>query len=142
MFYSETRLTVRYAETDRMGIVHHSNYAVWFEAGRTDFIRKMGMPYSVIEEKGIMLPLSELKCSFKGIAKYEDEITVRTSIKEYTCARIVFQYEVFREGSEKSITIGETMHAWTNTSLRPINIKKHAPEVYELIQKAAEQKEQ
>jgi len=73
MLTSETRLVVRYAETDQMGIVHHSNYPVWFEAGRTDFIKGIGLPYSKIEEKGILLPLIELKCCYRGAARYEDE---------------------------------------------------------------------
>ena len=61
---TESKITVRYAETDKMGIVHHSVYAVWFEVGRTDFIRQAGMPYSVMEQKGIMTPLSSLTCQF------------------------------------------------------------------------------
>lgn len=133
MFISETRLTVRYAETDQMGIVHHSNYPVWFEAGRTDFIRKMGMPYSKIEENGLLLPLVELRCVYKGAAKYEDEIVVKTCIKEITAARITFHYEVYRLGESNLITSGETMHAWTNKTLKPINIKKNSPEIYQLL---------
>jgi acyl-CoA thioester hydrolase len=138
MFTSETTLTVRYAETDRMGVVHHSNYPVWFEAGRTDFIKQMGMPYSMIEQKGAMLPLLELKCSFRGFARYEDTVVVRTNIKEYTGTRLVFHYEVIRAGEGKLLTEGETMHCWTNRDLKPVNIKKFMPEVYELIEKAAQ----
>ncbi len=137
MFASETTLTVRYAETDRMGVVHHSNYPVWFEAGRTDFIRKMGMPYSLIEEKGAMLPLLELKCSFRGFARYEDIVIVRTSIKEYTGTRLVFRYEVIRAEDGRLLTEGETMHCWTNRDLKPVNMKKYMPDIYELIEKAA-----
>jgi len=137
MFVSETPITVRYAETDQMGIVHHSNYAVWFEAGRTDFIRKMGMPYSLIEQKGAMLPLLELRCVFKGFARYEDNLTVRTCIKEYTGTRLLFHYEIVRSGEDRVLTEGETMHCWTNRYLKPVNIKKFMPEIYELIEKAA-----
>lgn len=137
MFTSQTPLIVRYAETDQMGVVHHSNYAVWFEAGRTDFISKMGLPYSKIEKEGAMLPLLELKCKFKSFAKYEDEIIVKTSIKDYTGSRLVFRYEVCKADSDKLITEGETMHCWTNSSLKPVNIKKFRPEIFELIEKAA-----
>lgn len=140
MFTSETTLTVRYAETDRMGVVHHSNYPVWFEAGRTDFIRKMGMPYSVIEEKGAMLPLLELKCSFRGFARYEDIVVVRTNIKEYTGTRLVFHYEVIRAEDQKLLTEGETLHCWTNRDLKPVNIKKFMPGIFELIERAAQDK--
>lgn len=124
---------MRYAETDRMGIVHHSNYPIWFEAGRTDFIKSTGMSYSEIEKKGIILPLIELRCVYKGSARYEDEITVKTCIKELTYTRIVFYYEVFKNNQAGFITSGETMHAWTNEDLKPINIKKHAPFIYELL---------
>lgn len=139
MFESQTRLTVRYAETDQMGVVHHSNYPIWFEAGRTDFIRKMGLPYSKIEQTDAKLPLLELKCQFKGFARYEDEIVVKTRISEYTATRLVFHYEVFRHDSERPITEGKTMHCWTDGNLKPVNIKKFRPEIYDLIEKAAKQ---
>ncbi len=133
MFVSETEFVVRYAETDQMGIVHHSNYAVWFEAGRTDFIRKMGLPYSKIEESGILLPLIELRCGFKGFAKYEDQIIVKTTLKEHTGLRLTFGYEVYKLGFEGLITDGETYHVWTNKDMKPINIKKARPEIFDLI---------
>lgn len=138
MFISETKLTVRYAETDQMGIVHHSNYAVWYEAGRTDFIRKLGMPYSKMEENGCLLPLIELRCFYKGSSKYEDEIVVKTRIKEMTFTRIVFYYEVYRNDNPKFINSGETIHVWTNKDLKPVNIKKYAPEIYLLLCEALE----
>ena len=137
MIVSETYIMVRYAETDQMGVVHHSNYAVWFEAGRTDFIRKLGLPYSRIEERGAMLPLIELKCRFKGFARYEDEIIIRTNIQEYSGTRLIFHYEIVKAGSDKVITEGETMHCWADSKLKPVNLKKFMPEIYELIEKAA-----
>ncbi|MGI6778317.1 MAG: acyl-CoA thioesterase [Acetivibrionales bacterium] len=133
MFKSESRFIVRYAETDQMGIVHHSCYPIWFEAGRTDFIRKLGLSYSKIEEMGFLLPLIELKCTYIGFARYEDDILVRTSIKELTYTRVVFYYEVFKNSGSERITTGETMHVWTNKSLKPLNLKKHAPHIYELL---------
>jgi acyl-CoA thioester hydrolase len=136
MSISETSLTVRYAETDQMGIVHHSNYAVWFEAGRTDFIRKMGLPYSKIEESGALLPLVELRCFFRGTAKYEDEIVVRTSVSEYNGIKLTFHYDVCLHGSGRVITEGETVHAWTNRDLKPVNLKKFRPEIHKLIMEA------
>jgi len=136
MIISQTPLIVRYAETDQMGIAHHSNYPIWFEAGRTDFIKKMGMPYSKIEESGILLPLLELKCKFIGMCKYEDEIVVKTYIKEHTGTRLLFHYEVCKVGSDKVLTEGETLHVWTNSNLKPVNIKKYRPEINELIEKA------
>lgn len=141
MFISETNLIVRYAETDKMGIVHHSNYPIWFEAGRTDFIKKMGLPYSKIEESGFMLPLIELKCSYKGSTKYEDEVVVKTRIKELTLTRIVFYYEVYKNNETGLVTYGETEHVWSNKELKPVNIKKQAPFIYDLIREAYKKSE-
>lgn len=134
MFSTYTTFTVRYAETDAMGIVHHSNYPIWFEAGRTDFIKQLGMSYSEIEKRGLMLPLLELKCCYKGAARYEDEITVKTSLKEMSYTRLIFRYEVFKNGDQELITTGETMHVWTNSQLKPVNLKKAAPDIYHLIE--------
>lgn len=139
MFVSETKLTVRYAETDQMGIVHHSNYPIWFEAARTDFIKSMGMPYSKIEESGFMIPLIELKCNYKGSSRYEDEILIKTSVKNATYTRLIFYYEVYKNGEPGIITTGETVHVWTNKHLKPVNIRKAAPHIFELIQKALEE---
>jgi len=141
MFVSQTSLIVRYAETDQMGVVHHSNYPVWFEAGRTDFIKRLGMPYSVIEKNGAMLPLLELKCRFLSFARYEDEIIVETKIKEFTGTRLLFGYTVYKKGSGRPITEGETLHVWTNRELKPVNIKKYAPEIYALLEKAYQENE-
>lgn len=138
MFFSETCFTVRYAETDKMGIVHHSNYPVWFEAGRTDFIKKLGMSYSDIEDGGILLPLIELNCRYKSASRYEDEIIVKTTLKELTFSRVTFHYEVFRNSECQSVATGETMHVFTNREIKPVNIKKHAPDIYALLLKALE----
>ena len=134
MLYVDIPLTVRYAETDRMGIVHHSNYPVWFELGRTEYIKNCGISYSEVESKGILLPLLELKCKFISSSTYEDKIIVRTSIKSYSKTRLSFYYEVFKEQDmEKAITIGETDHVWTNSELRPLNLQKHFPELFNKI---------
>lgn len=137
MLISETKTIVRYAETDRMGIAHHSNYPIWFEIGRTDFIKQIGVSYSEMEKKGLLLPLIELKCFFKGSLTYEDQITILTQIKKLTYSRLIFYYEIFKDGeSNKPMTVGETTHVWTNPDLKPINIKKYFPDIYMLISNA------
>jgi len=125
--------TVRYAETDQMGIVHHSNYAVWFEEGRSDFLRSVGVSYSSIEAKGVMLPLYELNCRFISPAKYEDEIIVTTTLKSLSRVRVSFSYQVVNKLNDVIIATGETMHAWTNMALQPINAEKIVPEVFLLL---------
>lgn len=132
---SETRLVVRYAETDQMGIAHHSNYPVWFEAGRTDFLKKAGMSNTDIEESGILLPLYYMECNFMNPAKYEDEITVKTRIQKINCARIGFCYEII-DRDQKTIALGNTAHAWTDKLLKPQNVQKKLPELYRSLMAA------
>lgn len=132
---AETRIITRYSETDQMGIIHHSNYAVWFEAGRTDFFKKVGFSYKEIEGRGILLPLYEMNCKFKSPARYEDEITIKTSLKEITKVRVIFSYKVINDLDGKLLSLGETMHGWTNRDLKLINAEKTIPEVYHLLSK-------
>ncbi|NSW92275.1 MAG: acyl-CoA thioesterase [Firmicutes bacterium] len=136
MFISETKFSVRYAETDQMGIVHHSNYPVWFEAARTGFFKKLGFPYSKIEGEGILLPLTEIKCCFKNPARYEDEIEVRVKMIKLTCVRIIFSYEVYNSLNKSLVATGETAHAWTDKNLKPLNLEKRLPELYEGLKRA------
>ncbi|HEY8421465.1 MAG TPA: thioesterase family protein [Thermoclostridium sp.] len=130
---SKTKLIVRYQETDQMGIVHHSVYPIWFECGRTDFIKKAGMTYSQMEREGIKLPLRSLKCNYFYPSYYEDEIIVKTRIADLTPTRITFYYEIFRRGILKPIVTGETEHIWVNGNLRPVNMKKYKPELFDKI---------
>lgn len=139
MYTSRTEIVVRYAETDQMGIVHHSNYPVWYEAARTDFIKGIGMSYSDIEKKGYMLPLIELKSCYKGTAKYEDELIVITKIKQISYTRITFYYEIFNKNENVLINYGETMHVWTDKKLKPMNMKKNNLDIYDLMLKASQQ---
>lgn len=127
---SETKFIARYAETDQMGIVHHSNYAVWFEAGRTDFLKKAGISNSSIEARGVLLPLYEMNCQFKSPAKYEDEILVVTKLNSLSRVRLQFSYEVVNADNSKLLATGETMHAWTTRELKPVNAKKIIPDIY------------
>ncbi|KAF1085124.1 Acyl-CoA thioester hydrolase YbgC [Sporotomaculum syntrophicum] len=130
---TKTIFTVRYAETDQMGIVHHANYAVWFEMGRTDLLKNVGVAYSTIEAKGILLPLYEMSCKFIAPAKYEDEIAVLTSINNLSRVRISFAYKVTNAKLEKLLASGETMHAWTDKAFKPINVERKIPEIYSIL---------
>ncbi len=135
---TETRFTARYAETDQMGIIHHSNYAVWFEAGRTDFLKKAGVSNIDIEARGILLPLYEMNCQFKNPAKYEDEIIVLTNVKQISRVRLCFSYKVLNAANHKLLATGETMHAWTDKALKPVNVEKVIPDVYSIISQAVD----
>ena len=138
--YSESEIVVRYAETDRMGITHHANYAVWFEVGRTDLSKALGFPYLEMERMGIALPLLELHCQFRQASTYADVLTVRTWVSSLSAAKIRFSYEVYKAGTEKPICTGYTLHGIVSTqSLRPLNFKKKFPECYEIFAQAVEE---
>ncbi|NCB76192.1 MAG: acyl-CoA thioesterase [Negativicutes bacterium] len=131
----ETRLIARYSETDQMGIIHHSNYAVWFEAGRIEFLKKVGISNIDIEAKGVLLPLYEMSCKFKSPARSEDEIMVITSLKQISRVRLCFSYQVINAINRKLLANGETMHAWTDKALKPINVTKAIPNICSLLSK-------
>lgn len=129
-FVSETHLTVRYAETDMMGIVHHSRYYPWFEVARTDFIKKIGMSYTEMEKMGIMLPLTETAAKYYYGLKYEDEVLVTCKMTKLTVARCEFTYEVYKLPEKKLMAVGKTSHGFVNREFVPINLKKLYPEIW------------
>lgn len=133
MYISETKITVRYAETDQMGIVHHSNYLIWFEAGRTDFIKGSNISYSEMEQKGVLIPLAESNCKYIVGAKYEDELIIKTWVKELTPVKVEFNYSVIREKDEKEIAKGSTLHVFVSKEFKIINLKKSNPEIFEKL---------
>lgn len=127
----DTILRTRYGETDQMGIIYHPNYYIYFEMGRTEFLREVaGMSYKEMEELGIMLPLIETHCKYRIPAKYDDELLVKTSVKAMTVARIAFSYQLFRTSDEVMLAEGETAHAFTNKSGKPVNMKKYNSELF------------
>ena len=132
---SKSIVNVRYAETDRMGIVHHSVYPIWYELARTDLSKQAGFPYSQMEAEGIMLPLVELNSKYYSSAYYDDELTVTDTVSKLTPVRIVFYYEVFRKNSDKPINTGYTVHAIVNKDMKPINSKKLYPKIYAAMEK-------
>lgn len=135
---TSTKLTVRYAETDQMGIVHHSNYAVWFEAGRTDFIKQTGITYTDMEARGVLLPLYEITCRFRKPARYEDEVTVITALKSLSRVRIVLSYRVIRDNDGTLLAEGETAHAFTDAAMKPLNAERAVPDIYALLKSSEE----
>lgn len=132
-YTSETRLTVRYSETDMMGIVHHSRYYPWFEQARTDYIKKIGLTYSELEKMGLMLPLTETQCKYFYGLTYEDEVLVTCRMEKLTVARVEFFYEVFKLPEMTKMSEGRTKHGIVDGELRPINAKKTFPEVWEKL---------
>ena len=130
---SITSIIVRYAETDRMGIAHHSHYAVWFEQARTDWIKQLGMTYTQMEEMGILVPLVELQCRYRRPAHYEDVLEVETCLSALTRAKLEFSYTIRRQGDPTILCTGKTIHGIVGKGLRPLNLQKAFPEVFDLL---------
>ncbi len=132
---SLTEVRVRYAETDQMGVVHHAVYPVWFEMARTDYIRQINITYAQMEEIGLLLPVHELSLKYLIPAKYDDILVIQTTIERVSASRIIFQYKLYNkfDSEKKSMVTGFSTHAWVGTDMKPLNVKKCFPEVFEKI---------
>lgn len=130
---SKTELIVRYAETDQMGIVHHSVYPVWCEAGRTDYMEKEGYSYPKMEEEGLMLPLSKMDFKFISGAKYGDTVVIETMIDKVSPFRLEVVYNILRKSDNTLLAKGRTVHAWTDRSLKIVNLKNRFPKLFNLL---------
>jgi acyl-CoA thioester hydrolase len=107
MYVSETQLRVRYAETDKMGYVYYGNYAQYYEVGRVEAMRQLGLSYKVMEDDGIMMPVLSFKIKYIKPAFYDDVITIKTTIKEIPQLRILFEYESYNQDGVL-LNVGET----------------------------------
>jgi acyl-CoA thioester hydrolase len=116
-----TRVRVRYAETDRMGVVYYANYFVWFEIGRTDWLRETGQSYREMEIAGVQLPVIEAHCEYRRPAKYDDDLEIRTRATLLTPVRIRFDYEIVR-GDDDTLVTGHTIHAALDPRGRPCRL--------------------
>jgi acyl-CoA thioester hydrolase len=122
-----------YADTDAMGIVYHANYLRFFEMGRTEFLREIGFPYKRLDsDEGVMLPLADVSIKYKKPALYDELLEIRTTIAELKNASVTMEYEIYNEKGEL-LTTGKTRHAVTDENIKPIVLKKHAPELYQLL---------
>ena len=135
---SRTEIIVRYAETDQMGIAHHSNYAIWFEAARTDLIKKMGMSYSQMEKNGVLVPLLELECKYMMAARYEDVLIVEAKVSRLTPVKIEFAYQIFRKEDHVLLSTGRTLHGLVDPDLKPVHMKRDKPEIFQMMLDAME----
>lgn len=117
--FHETRLRVRYAETDQMGVVYHSNHLIWFEVGRVELMREMGFSYRDMErEDGRFIAVAEVTCRYRAPAFYDDEILIRTRLKTARESVVVFSYELLRAESGALVAEGETTHIVTDSKMK------------------------
>lgn len=119
MNFNETKIRVRYGETDQMGVVYHANYAHYFEVGRTEWLREYGLSYKEMEAQGVMLPVISLSVNYKNSARYDDVLKVKTMLKKIPTASIEFDYELTN-------AVGDLL-ATGNTILAFIDVGKNRP---------------
>ena len=125
MYKSKTNIRVRYVETDQMGIVHHSNYYVYFEVAREDFIKGAGIEYRKMEAEGIMMPLIETHCRYYEAARYYDELEIETYMSEMSAVKVIIEYIVKRKNDGALIAKGKTVQAFVDSStFKVMNLKK------------------
>ena len=119
MKFSESRVRVRYKETDAMGIAHHANYIVWFEIGRTDFCREAGFPYPDIEARGYLLVVTDISCRYRLPFRYDDEVLIHTYLDEAASRAMKFRYELYSGPTLHAD--GSSRHFWVDrTTRRPV----------------------
>jgi acyl-CoA thioester hydrolase len=117
-----SRIRVRYAETDQMGVVYYANYFVWFEVGRTDLLREAGWSYRDMETEGFALPVIDAQCTYRESAKYDDDIEVRTRGEMLSPIRVQFTYEIVRSSDQALLATGTTVHATLDRAGRPCRL--------------------
>lgn len=130
-----TQIKVRYAETDQMGVVYHSNYLVWFEVARVEYMETFGINYKAMEEQGIYLPVVEAKCRYKRPARYMDLLDIETTVR-LQGRKLTFNYQIFKDGIK--ITEGYTIHTFINKEGRVISIDRVDPELYQKLKNISE----
>jgi acyl-CoA thioester hydrolase len=134
---NETRLRVRYAETDQMGVVYHSNHLIWFEVGRVELMREMGFSYRDMErEDGCFIAVAEVTCRYRAPVFYDEEVIVRTRLKTVRESVIIFSYELARAGTGALLAEGETTHIVTDSKMKVAAF----PEKYLKVFRAAAKK--
>ncbi|MEW6522846.1 MAG: thioesterase family protein [Bacillota bacterium] len=131
-----TRLRVRYGETDAMGVVYYANYLTYFEVGRTDFFKAMGLDYAHLEDQGILAPCVEASCRYRSPARYAQELLLTTTLTAMPGVRLVFDYRLDHAASGAVLATGRTVHACVDRAGRPLALKKKHPQAWTLLQQA------
>ena len=122
---------INYYETDRMGIVHHSNYIRFLEEARCQMLDEAKMPYSSFEENGIMIPVLGVTCNFKHHVTFDDIILIKPYVKEFNGVRLTMGYTVTNKNTGNLVLTAETKHCFTDNSLKPVRLQNHIPEFYQ-----------
>jgi acyl-CoA thioester hydrolase len=136
MLVATKEVEVRYAETDQMGVVYHTNYLVWMEIGRTTLIQELGFNYAELEKEGFIAPVLDIQASYKKPVRYGEKAIIKTWVEDYDGIRTTYGYEILSEDGEVAVT-GMTKHVCVKKdSFRPVPFKRVSPEWHEAYEKA------
>lgn len=130
---------INYYETDKMGIVHHSNYIRFMEEARCAWMESVGMPFDLMESEGFTIPVLAVSCEYNNHVTFGDTIIVEPHVTEYNGVRLTVSYDVTNKETGKTVIECETKHCFTGHNLRPVNLKKKAPEFSEKFQMLLEE---
>lgn len=124
-----SELRVRYAETDAMGVVYYANYLVWFELGRTEWIRAHGVSYRELEEQGVLLPVTHASCDYRQSARYDDLIRIETTVARLTRASVAFSYRIIRAAPAPELLLaeGRSEHVFLSREGRIVRLDRQSP---------------
>ena len=122
---------INYYETDRMGVVHHSNYIRFLEEARCQMLDDNQIPYSAFEEQGVMIPVLSVNCNYKQHVTFDDIIEIQPFVTDFNGVRLTMGYQVTNQKTGDLVLTGETKHCFTDMNLKPIRLKKQIPEFYD-----------
>ena len=125
--------TAHYYETDRMGIIHHSNYIRWFEEARIYFLEKAGYPYSKMESDGVMIPVLSAECEYKTAVRFDETVLINLDITEFNGFKMTIKYTVTGKEDGSIKAVGTTKHFFVTTDMKPLRVKKTHPEIYSIF---------
>lgn len=126
-------ITVRYGETDQMGVVYHANYIPWLEVAREEYMEALGYKYAKMEEMGILIPVFEVHCKYIKPARYGEKVLVKVKLKSFKGIKLFFEYEILNADHNELLAKAETGHTFIDQSFNPIAIKKAHPDFYEAL---------
>jgi len=133
---NSTTIRVRYKDTDQMGVVYNGNYFTWFEIGRVEFLRSLGIRYLDLEKLGVYTAVAEAYCKYIKPARYDDEVVIKTRIRRLTDVRIEFEYSLYRKEDNELLATGYTVHAFVDRNIKPINFRKEHEDIWKLLEEA------
>lgn len=131
--------TVQYYETDKMQVVHHSNYIRWFEEARTYWMDMIGVPYERIEKLGILIPVLEVSAQYKSMVTFKETVLINLRMDKFNGIKASFSYEITEKESGRLCTVGSSSHCFLNSDKKPIILKKSYPQIYEIFKSYVEE---